>query len=203
MSAEKNSEEENKKTDELSTLKDLFLQGWNGFVSEIKDGLANVQQAMEESSMRNQDSLKKNRENVENFFNDIKQSSENDLNQLIKEIQESHQINKENWQQNKEKITSFFKTSQQQWNDQLTLWNEEIKQKQNETVEEWEARREKFAEDFNNWKEKSKHDWEKGFKTFRREMIKGSYMFLVFMAPILVVLIIIVWLINWAMHGFN
>ena len=203
MSTEKNSEEEKKKTNDLTNLKNLFLQGWNGFVSEIKDGLANVQQAMEETSNRNQESMKKNRENVENFFKDIKQSSEKDLNQLTEDIQNYHLKNKENWEQNKEKITNFFKTSQQQWNEQLTKWNEEIKQKQNESAEEWEARRIKFAGDFNNWKEKSKRDWEKGLKTFRREMIKGSYMFLVFMAPILVVLIIVVWLITWAMNGFN
>ena len=200
---EKNSEEEKKKTDDLTNLKNLFLQGWNGFVSEIKDGLANVQQAMEETSNRNQESMKKNRENVEFFFNDIKQSSENDLNQLTEDIQNYHLKNKENWEQNKEKIANFFKTSQQQWNDQIINWNEEIKQKQSETAEEWEARRIKLTDDFNNWKNKSKHDWEKGLKTFRREMLKGSYMFLVFMAPILVVLIIVVWLITWAMNGFN
>ena len=203
MSMEKNSEEEKKKTDDLTNLKNLFLQGWNGFVSEIKDGLANVQQAMEETSNRNQESMKKNRENVEFFFNDIKQSSENDLNQLTEDIQNYHLKNKENWEQNKEKIANFFKTSQQQWNDQIINWNEEIKQKQSETAEEWEARRIKLTDDFNNWKNKSKHDWEKGLKTFRREMLKGSYMFLVFMAPILVVLIIVVWLITWAMNGFN
>ena len=202
MSTEKNSEDE-KKIDDLSKLKNLFMQGWNGFVSEIKDGLTNVQQAMEETSNRNQESMKKNRQNVEQFFNDIKQSSEKDLNQLTEDIQNSHLKNKENWEQNKEKIANFFKTSQQQWNDQIIKWNEEIKQKQSETAEEWEARRVKFADDFNNWKDKSKRDWEKGFKTFRREMLKGSYMFLLFMAPILIVLIIIVWLINWAMGGFN
>ncbi len=203
MSTEKNSEEEKKKIDDLSNLKNLFLQGWNGFVSEIKDGLANVQQAMEETSNRNQESMKKNKENVEIFFNDIKQSCENDFNQLTEDIQNSQLKNKENWAKNKEKITSFFKTSQQQWNDQLITWNEEIKQKQSETAEEWETRRIKLTDDFNNWKEKSKRDWEKGLKTFRREILKGSYMFLVFMAPILVVLIIVVWLINWAMGGFS
>ena len=203
MSMEKNSEEEKKKTDDLTNLKNLFLQGWNGFVSEIKDGLANVQQSMEETSNRNQESMKKNKEDVENFFNDIKQSSEKDLNQLTEDIQNYHLKNKENWEDNKEKITNFFKTSQLQWNDQLIKWNDEIKQKQNETEEEWEARKKKLSDDFNNWKDKSKRDWEKGLKTFRREIIKGSYMFLVFMAPILIVLIIVVWLINWAMGGFK
>ncbi|MHA1191472.1 MAG: hypothetical protein ACTSP9_04155 [Promethearchaeota archaeon] len=203
MSTEKNSEEEKKKIDDLSKLKNLFLQGWNGFVSEIKDGFVNVQQAMEETSNRNQESMKKNRENVEFFFHDIKQSCEDDFNQLTEDIQNSQLKNRENWEKNKEKITSFFKTSQQQWNDQLITWNEEIKQKQSETAEEWEARRIKLTDDFNNWKVKSKRNWEKGLKTFRREMIKGSYMFLVFMTPILVVLIIVVWLITWAMNGFN
>lgn len=203
MSTQKNSEEEKNKIDDLSKLKNLFLQGWNGFVSEIKDGLTNVQQAMEETSNRNQESMKKHRENVEFFFNDIKQSYEKDLNQLTENIQNNQLKNKENWEKNKEKITNYFNSSQQQWSDQLNKWNEEIKQKQNESAEEWEARKKKLTSDFNNWKEKSKRDWEKGFKTFRREMLKGSYLFLVFMAPILIVLIIIVWLINWAMGGFN
>ena len=42
----------------------------------------------------------------------------------------------------------------------------------------------------------TKKDWEKGLKTFRREMIKGSYLFLVFMIPILVVFFVIVALIT-------
>ncbi|GAF79546.1 unnamed protein product, partial [marine sediment metagenome] len=47
-----------------------------------------------------------------------------------------------------------------------------------------------------NWQDDTKRDWEKGLKSFRREMIKGSYMFLVFMIPILVVVFVIVALIT-------
>ncbi|MHA1460661.1 MAG: hypothetical protein ACTSO8_04185, partial [Promethearchaeota archaeon] len=67
---------------------------------------------------------------------------------------------------------------------------------QTETKEQWDARKQKIGEDIKNWQEKSKKDWEKGLKSFRREMIKGSYMFLVFMIPILVVLFVIVALIT-------
>ena len=72
----------------------------------------------------------------------------------------------------------------------------DFEKRQTETKEQWEARKQKIGEDIKNWQDKSKRDWEKGLKSFRREMLKGSYMFLVFMIPILVVFLVIVFVVT-------
>ena len=112
------------------------------------------------------------------------------------DIAKTHKENVDAWDINLEKVNEFFKNNQQSWENKLNEWNADFEKRQSETKEQWEARKLKINDDIKNWQDKSKKDWEKGLKTFRREMMKGSYMFLLFMIPILVVLFIIVALVT-------
>ncbi|GAG76379.1 unnamed protein product, partial [marine sediment metagenome] len=112
------------------------------------------------------------------------------------EIAKTHKENVELWDADLEKINGFFKNNQRSWENKLKEWSTDFEKRQTETKEQWEARKKKIGEDIKNWQDNTKRDWEKGLKSFRREMIKGSYMFLVFMIPILVVVFVIVALIT-------
>ena len=94
-------------------------------------------------------------------------------------------------------IENFFRESNAIWDAKLREWKSEINRRQSESLAEWDARKQKISEDIKAWQENTKRKWEKGLKAWRKEMIKGSYLFLVFMIPILLVFFVIVALINW------
>ena len=102
----------------------------------------------------------------------------------------------DSWEGNLEKANEFFKNNQQSWENKLKEWSIDFEKRQTETKEQWEARKQKIGEDIKNWQDNTKKDWEKGLKSFRREMLKGSYTFLLFMLPILVVFVVIVILVT-------
>jgi hypothetical protein len=200
MSTEKNLPDDNEQKIEKQldqSPKNVFLQAWNGFVKEINDGLVNLKQTMEESSKKNQENWEYNKQNIDTFFKSLGESWQKDLNSWSSEVEKFQLENKEEWEKNKEKITNFFHDSQAKWDAQLKTWNQEIQKKQKESSEQWEARKEKINQDLREWRDQTKKDWEKGLKRWQKEMIKGSYMFLLFMVPILIVLFVIVWLITW------
>jgi t-SNARE complex subunit (syntaxin) len=97
------------------------------------------------------------------------------------------------WDNNLGKINAFFKNTQESWDNKIKEWTDDLEKRQIETKEQWDARKQKINLDINNWHSQTKRDWEKGLRSFRREMIKGSYMFLVYMIPILVVFVIIMY----------
>jgi len=112
------------------------------------------------------------------------------------EITKTHKENVDSWDVNLNKAKEFFENNQRSWENKLKEWSADFEKRQTETKEQWEARKKKIGEDIKNWQDDTKRDWEKGLKSFRREMIKGSYMFLVFMIPILVVVFVIVALVT-------
>ncbi|MEJ2294615.1 MAG: hypothetical protein P8Y23_07565 [Candidatus Lokiarchaeota archaeon] len=109
--------------------------------------------------------------------------------------------NKEQWDKNKENIEKFFQKSKDTWDLKLQEWRSAISRRQSESLAQWEARKQKISEDIKSWQEQTKKDWDNGLKTWRKEMIKGSYMFLIFMIPILIVFFVIVALIDWLLRG--
>jgi len=207
MNENNNSKESDQKlsasSDKENLKENILLKGWNDFVSSISEGFKKFQKTIENQSKENLELWNENREKINSFFSNTKEIWENNLNEWNKELQTMQLENQEQWNQNKDKIDKFFKETKQNWDNKLTEWTVDIQQKQIETKEQWEARKQKISEDFKNWQEKTRKDWEKGLKSWRREMIKGSYMFLVFMIPILVVFFVIVWLINWLLGGLR
>ncbi|MFX1357591.1 MAG: hypothetical protein ACFFA8_09910 [Promethearchaeota archaeon] len=181
----------------------VILKGWNDFVSSISEGFKKFQKSVENQSKENSELWNENKEKLVSFFTKTKELWENNLNEWNKELLDLQSESQEQWNQNKEKIDRFFKDTKQEWDNKLKKWTLDIQQKQIETKEQWEERKQKISEDLKNWQDKTRRDWEKGLKSWRKEMIKGSYMFLVFMIPILVVFFVIVWLINWLLGGLR
>lgn len=190
-----------KQTEKIS--KNVFLNAWNGLISELNDGFNEFKKTIENSTKKNAEAWTPNQEKMNEFFQNIGNDWETHINTWTKDFEESVEKNKETWEENKKKFNEFVVKTKTEWDNKIQKWKSDLEKKQIETKEQWEANTKKINEDLKNWHEKTQKDWEKGLKTFRREMIKGSYLFLVFMIPILVVLIVIVWLINWAMSGFN
>jgi len=174
----------------------LVVKGWNDFVSNITKGYNNFQNSIEESTKKNTELWNQNQEKITNFFKGAKENWDATVKEWGTEIAQSHKENVDTWEGDLEKAKEFFKDNQQSWENKLNEWSTDFEKRQAETKEQWEARKQKIGEDITNWQDKTKRDWEKGLSSFRREMMKGSYMFLLFMVPILVVLFIVVALIT-------
>jgi len=204
MSNDKNSKNLDKEREEskLETPKEnIFQKGWNDFVSGVTEGFKKFQKVFEEQSKQNKEVWDENREKIASFFKETNQIWENKTNDWNTELEKMQIENKEQWDKNKDKIEKFFTDTKQTWDNKFKEWTNEIQQKQIETKEQWEARKQKISEDIKAWQDKTRQDWEKGIKSWRREMIKGSYLFLVFMLPILIVMFVIIWLIDWLLRG--
>ena len=174
----------------------IVVKGWNDFVSNITEGYNKFQKSIEESTKKNTALWNQNQEKINKFFENAKENWDATMKEWGTEIAKRHEENVESWDISREKVNEFFKKNQQSWEAKLNEWNTDFEKRQTETKEQWEARKLKISEDIKNWQDKSKRDWEKGLKAFRREMMKGSYMFLLFMIPILVVFFIIVALVT-------
>jgi ABC-type transporter Mla subunit MlaD len=174
-----------------------LLKGWNEFVKNIKEGLEDVQNIID-AELTNK-KLTENKDKFDAFFNDAKNNWDSLAKDWDDSIQKLQIESKEQWEKNKDKIQTFLKETQDQWNEKVKKWTEDLQKKQIETKQQWDEKTRKINEDIKNWQKTTQNQWEKGLKAWRREMIKGSYMFLVFMLPILFVFFIIVWLISWLM----
>jgi hypothetical protein len=191
--------QENNRTNEIQEKKkeSPLLKGWKDFMAEITEGYRKFQNFYEEQAKKNQDAWNKNKDKIIQFFGDSKKNWDAMLMEWGSELEKMQKENKEQWDKNKENIEKFFRESKTTWDTKFTEWKSEINRRQSESLAQWEARKQKISEDIKSWQEKTKRNWEEGLKAWRREMIKGSYMFLVFMIPILIVFFVIVYLINW------
>lgn len=187
---------EKEETKQNKASENVLLKGWKDFVSNITVGYTKFQKSVEKNAKKNKDLWNQNQEKINQFFKGTKENWDNTLIEWGAELEKAHHDNSIAWENNLEKMNEFFKKTQESWDKKFKEWNADLEKRQIETKEQWEAKKLKISEDVKNWQDKTKKDWEKGLKTFRREMIKGSYMFLIFMIPILVVLFVIVALIT-------
>jgi len=186
-----------KENSEQNKVKDnIIVKGWNEFISNITEGYNNFQKSIEESTKKNTELWNQNQEKINKFFEGAKENWDATMKEWGTEIAKRHKENVDSWDGNLEKINAFFNNNQQSWENKLKEWNADFEKRQTETKEQWEARKKKIGEDIKIWQDNTKRDWEKGLKSFRREMMKGSYMFLVFMIPILVVFLVIAFIVN-------
>jgi hypothetical protein len=187
---------EKEETEKRKSNENILLKGWNDFVSNLTVGYNNFQKSVEDNTKKNKELWDQNQEKINQFFKSTKEIWDGKLKEWGAELEKTHKENTAALENNLEKMNAFFKKNQESWDNKLKEWEANFEKKQIETKEQWEARKVKISEDIGKWQEKTKKDWEKGLKSFRREMIKGSYLFLVFMIPILVVLFVIVALIT-------
>ncbi|TFG16369.1 MAG: hypothetical protein EU531_06710 [Promethearchaeota archaeon] len=175
----------------------FLIKGWRDFMAEIDRGYKKFQNYYEEQAKKNQEAWNANKDRIIKFFDESKRNWDNTLMEWGIELEKLQNENKEQWNKNKENIENFFRESNALWDSKLQEWKSEINRRQSESLAEWDARKQKISEDIKAWQEDTKKKWEKGLKAWRKEMIKGSYLFLVFMIPILLVFFVIVALINW------
>lgn len=195
--------QENKPSDEIQEKKpeSFLLKGWKDFMAEVTEGYKKIKDFYEDQAKKNQEAWIENKDRIVKFFEESKTNWDTTLMEWNSELENLQKDNKEQWDKNKENIERFFQESKDTWDAKLQEWKSEITKRQSESISQWEARKQKISEDINAWQEKTKKDWEKGLKSWRKEMIKGSYMFLLFMVPILIVFFVIVALIDWLLRG--
>lgn len=191
--------QENNPNDKIQEKKpeSFLMKGWKDFMTEVTEGFKKIQTFYEEQTKKNQESWNESKDQILKFLNDSRRNWDTTLLQWANELEEMQSENKEQWNKNKENIERFFQESKANWDAKVQEWSTEINRRQSESLAQWEERKRKIGEDIKSWQENTKRDWEKGLKAWRREMIKGSYLFLVFMIPILLVFFVIVALINW------
>ena len=116
MSNENNSK--NEKLPEKSQQK-----GWQNFIDGIKDGFENFKTSLEEQSKKNIELWEENTENVNKFFDGVKQDWEKKIEKWSTEMDQRRMETKEQWDAHKRKITQDFKNwqekTQQKWEDGL------------------------------------------------------------------------------------
>lgn len=191
--------QENNPNNEIQEKKpeSFLMKGWKDFMAEVTEGFKKIQNFYVEQTKKNQETWNESKDQIIKFFEDSRRNWDDTLLQWSNQLEEMQRENKEHWNKNKENIEKFFKESKSNWDAKLQEWKSEITRRQSESLADWETRKQKISEDIKSWQERTKKNWEKGLKTWRRELLKGSYLFLVFMIPILLVFFVIVALINW------
>jgi len=108
-----------------------------------------------------------------------------------KSLENQTKKNKEFWTENKEKSSKFFTGLKQDWDNKIKEWDADIKKRSFETKEQLDAHKKKIGEEFNNWQEKTKKDWNDGVATVRKGFFKAYFWFLILTIPILIIVIIV------------
>ncbi len=139
--------------------------------------------------------IEKKEERNENLltkgWNDFVGGLKNNFETFQKSLENQTQKNIEEWEKNKEKADRFFNDVRQTWDEKIQKFSEDIKKKHIESQEQWEANVKKFENDMRGWQNQVREDWKESVSDFNKQMIKSSYMFLLFMVPILIVIIVI------------
>ncbi|GAG59258.1 unnamed protein product [marine sediment metagenome] len=125
---------------------------------------------------------------IQNGFGVLKKSTEEQSKSFLEQSEE-----------NKNKFNQFFKNLKNKWDTQINTWQDEFKQKQEKTKLDWENKLQKIKGDYEKWREEQKQEFKEGMREFSRATIKGAYQFLLFMIPILVVVIVLVWVLSYVL----
>ena len=181
--------------EETKPKENLILKGWKDFVSSITEGYNKFQKSIEEINTNNTEPQNQNQEKINKFLKDTKENWDVTITEWGEEFKKTHKDNKELWNNNLGKINAFFKNTQESWDNKIKEWTDDLEKRSLETKEQWNARKQKINQDINSWQKQTMNDWDKGLRSFRREMIKGSYMFLLYMIPFLIIFVIIMYFI--------
>jgi nitrate/nitrite-specific signal transduction histidine kinase len=102
----------------------------------------------------------------------------------------------EDWEKSGDNVNKFFNNMSENWNKQFAKWRGDIEKAQIENQEEWEATTAKIKTDIEKWQDETRKDWKDGVKTWNRSVVKGAYMFLIVMVPVIIVLVLVIWVIT-------
>ncbi|MBD3255110.1 MAG: hypothetical protein GF383_08445 [Candidatus Lokiarchaeota archaeon] len=147
--------------------------------------------------MSNQNSDNEKKENpFLKGWNDFTSGLKKGFEDFQKTLEEQSKKNLENWEESKQKVGKFFNNVKDDWEGQLNAWQQDMERIQLENKEQWEAKKRKIEQDFERWQDQTRKDWKDGVKSWNRSVIKGAYMFLIVMIPIIIVLVLVIWVIT-------
>lgn len=159
---------------------------------EIETG--DVKQKVQEADAKSGDLTKVDiSKNFEGEWNNFISGIQNGFGALKKTTEEQSKSFLEQSEENKNKFNQFFKNLKSKWDTQINTWQDEFKNKQVKNKLDWENKLQKIKGDYDNWREQQKQEFKEGMREFSRASIKASYQFLIFIIPILIVLIIIIY----------
>lgn len=145
--------------------------------------------------MSNENSKKEKEK--ENFFSILKDG----FSKFQKNLEEQSHKNVENWEKAKGKVENFFKKMTNNWDNQVTEWGDDIERIQEQNKENWEVKKQQIRTDIEQWQENVRQDFKDGVKSWNRGMIKGAWIFLIVMIPIIIVLFAIVYIFQMLMKA--
>ncbi len=137
--------------------------------------------------------------NFEGEWNNFISGIQNGFGVLKKSMEEQSKSFLEQSEENKNEFNQFFKNLKNKWDTQINTWQDEFKHKQEKTKFDWENKLQKIKGDYEKWREQQKQEFKEGIREFSRATIKGAYQFLLFMIPILVVVIVLVWVLSYVL----
>ncbi len=137
--------------------------------------------------------------NFEGEWNNFISGIQNGFGVLKKSTEEQSKSFLEQSEENKNKFNQFFKNLKNKWDTQINTWQDEFKHKQEKTKLDWENKLQRIKGDYEKWREQQKQEFKEGMREFSRATIKGAYQFLLFMIPILVVVIVLVWVLSYVL----
>ncbi|MFW9897671.1 MAG: hypothetical protein ACFFDO_00220 [Candidatus Thorarchaeota archaeon] len=152
--------------------------------------------------MSNENNSEKEKENIiTKGWNDFVSGLKDGFEKFKTNLENQSLKNVENWEKAKGKVGNFFKKMNNNWDKQVKEWDEGIKEIQEQNKEQWEARKERIREDFERWQNNMRQDWNEGVKSWNRGMIKGAWIFLIVMIPIIIILFAIVYIFRMLMEA--
>ena len=126
------------------------------------------------------------------FFSSIKSGFDN----FSKSLEDMAQKNKEQWKENTDKVNGFFKGMKEKWDTQVQKWADDIEKAKQENDEKWQASVKKVENDFNSWQDQVRKDWKDGVKEWNKGVVKGAYIFLIAMIPIIIVFFVVAYILR-------
>jgi nitrate/nitrite-specific signal transduction histidine kinase len=148
--------------------------------------------------MSNENDPEREKENpflkgLNDFVSGIKGGFEN----FQKSLQDQSKKSVENWgEKGQDNVNNFFNKIGENWNNQIKKWTGDMQKMQIESQEQWEAQTGKVQQEIEKWQDQTRKDLKDGVKSWNRSVVKGAYMFLIVMVPVIIVLVLVIWVIT-------
>ncbi|HEY0088338.1 MAG TPA: hypothetical protein VGB37_05805 [Candidatus Lokiarchaeia archaeon] len=154
--------------------------------------------------MNNERNLEKEKEKprdktLSKGWNDLFSGLKDGFEKFKSNLEEQSKKSVENWDKAKGKVDNFLNKMKDNWDEQVKSWNENMAKIHQANKEQWDANAQKVKEDFEKWQNGVREDWKDGVKSWNRGIIKGAWMFMVIMIPILIVLFVIAYIFTMVM----
>jgi len=147
--------------------------------------------------MSNENNLEKKKENpFLKGWNDFVSGIKGGFDSFQKTLEGQTQKSVENLDQRKGKVDNFFNKIGENWNNQIKKWTDDIQKVQIENQEQWDSHTGRIQNEIQKWQDQTREDLKDGVKSWNRSVVKGAYMFLIVMVPVIIVLVLVIWVIT-------